>query len=66
MTAKDLIKKLQALDPDTVIVSWDERESGHFAVKLGDVQEAILYPLDGNDDQYMPAKGGGVKMVSVY
>ena len=66
MTAKELIDKLEQLDPDTVIVTWREYDNGYYEIKLSDVEQAIQYPLQGNDDQYLLAKDGGVKMVSVF
>ena len=66
MTAKELIGKLKQLDSDTVIVTWREYDNSYYEIELSDVKQAIIYPLRGRDDQYILAKDGGVKMVSVF
>ena len=68
MTAKELIEKLETLDPDTVIVTWREYNinNGFYEIKLGDVKQAIKYTHEGSNTQYLPSEKGSVKMVSVF
>jgi hypothetical protein len=61
MPVEELIKQLQALPPNTKVLTWRERDNGYYAVTLTDLGEATEY----ENGQYLRAKAGKVKFVTI-